>query len=506
MDREYDVVVIGMGPAGAILALGLARAGYRVLALERERFPRYHIGESLTGIAADVISKLGLEKEVEALGALPKPGVKVVGTQAKSEFFVPVARKTWQVRRAEFDDLLLRTALDAGVQHSLATVREVVLEGERVVGVVYDDQATGEVREVRARYVADCTGQSSLLCRLNVAGRRRIAMSGKQIAVFSQFEHAERDPGDMANATCIFYSKQFHWSWFIPVSETATSVGIVIPNQTYRNVGDTPEEVYDWGSKHINPDLTRRVEGCRQIEPVRTIRNFSYSIDPYVGEGWVCVGDAHRFTDPIFSFGVSLAMTEAQAATRLIAGVLSGGHEAEAQRTYVDFCERGQSAVHDLIRYFWTFPSFFGFLTRGSLHEDFKRLFAGDVFGEEPLAALLAMRKSLSEVQLDVEQSSRGEAIARRLREAQDMLAAVRSAYIEYSDDGIRVSFFLRHDDLDALDHLRDFERRLIGEFGREELAIVVYPPSLTHHLFGDDNTTDLHIPGGRRVFLRKAS
>ncbi|MEO1229212.1 MAG: NAD(P)/FAD-dependent oxidoreductase [Myxococcota bacterium] len=503
--KDYDVIVVGMGPAGAVLAIGLARAGYRVLGLERERFPRYHIGESLTGIAADVITKLGLEAEVEALGALPKPGVKVVGTHAKSEFFVPVARKTWQVRRAGFDDLLLRTAIAAGMEHQQGTVRNVLREGERVVGVSFDD-AFGETHRVRARYVADCSGQSSLLCRLNVAGPRRIAMSGKQIAVFSQFEHAERDPGFQGNATCIFYSKQFHWAWFIPVSDTTTSVGCVIPTQTYRSVGDSSEEVFAWGTQHINPELNRRLQGRERVEPVRTIRNFSYSIDPYVGPGWVCVGDAHRFTDPIFSFGVSLAMTEASAAVELIAGMLEGVHETEAQRAYVDFCERGQSAVHDLIRYFWTFPSFFGYLTRGSLHADFQRLFAGDVYGDEPLEALVAMRKSLAEVRVDPEQSSKGEAIARRLRESRDMLEAVRSAYLEYSEDGIRVSLFLRHEDLDALDHLRAFERRLIGEFGREDLAVVAYPPRLAQSLFGADNTTDLHIPGGRRVFLREAS
>lgn len=503
-EREYDVVVIGMGPAGGVLAITLARAGFSVLALERESFPRFHIGESLTGIAADVICQLGLEEEVERLGALAKPGVKVIGADARANFFVPVARKTWQVLRAPFDELLLETAKNSGAHHQRGTVRSVLRDGERVVGVMYDDE-NGRAREARCRYVADCSGQSSLLSRLDVAGPRKIAMSGKQIAIFSQFEHAERDP-ELTDSTYIFYSKQSHWAWFIPVTETVTSVGVVIPVQTYREVGDDATEVYEWGVEHINPDLHRRLAGRARVEQVRTIRNFSYSIDPYVGPGWVCVGDAHRFTDPIFSFGVSLAMTEAQAAARLIQKVLEGGHEAEGQRHFVDFCERGQSAFHDLIRYFWTFPSFFGFLTRGSLREDFQRLFAGDVYGDQPMPALDSMRKSLAEVQVNMEQSSRGEAIARRLREAEHTLEGVRSAYLEYPEEGIRVSFFLRSEDLDTMNHLRDFERRLVGEFGREDLAVVAYTPTLTRQLFGEDSTTDLHIQGGRRVFLRRAA
>ena len=185
---HVDVAVIGMGPGGATIATYLRQAGLTVAAIERERFPRYHVGESLTGTAADVIRELGLEAEMDRIAAQRKPGVKVVGTDARSEFFVPTLRPTWQVRRAEFDEVLFRHALDAGVELHRGTARRVIKEGERVVGVLYEpERGHHEVREIRCKVLVDASGQSGILSKQGVAGRRRVDAFGRQVAVFSQF-------------------------------------------------------------------------------------------------------------------------------------------------------------------------------------------------------------------------------------------------------------------------------------------------------------------------------
>src|SRR5262245_22734662 len=134
---DFDVVIIGCGPGGTTLAAYLARAGLSVLALEKEPFPRYHIGESLTGMAATVLQDFGLDAEMDRRQFPRKGGVKVIGREAKNEFFVPVLVPTWQVRRDEFDQLLLDNALQHGVTHRYGTVRDLLWDGERVVGVRY---------------------------------------------------------------------------------------------------------------------------------------------------------------------------------------------------------------------------------------------------------------------------------------------------------------------------------------------------------------------------------
>lgn len=135
--EHFDVVTIGCGPAGAVLASFLARAGLSVLALEKEHFPRYHIGESLTGMAAAIIDDLELAEAMNQRQFPIKGGVKVIGKDAKSEFFVPVLQDTWQVRRDEFDQILLDAALKHGVTHRAGTVKKILRDGDKVTGVSY---------------------------------------------------------------------------------------------------------------------------------------------------------------------------------------------------------------------------------------------------------------------------------------------------------------------------------------------------------------------------------
>ena len=477
---HYDVIVIGAGPAGSATAMILAEQGRSVLLLEKETFPRYHVGESLTGTAGDFIARYGLLDKMAELDFPSKPGVRVIGREAKNEFFVPVLRPTWQVRRAEFDHLLLQRAIEAGADYHLATAKHVEREGERVVGLVLETPE-GERHRVRCTMMVDGSGESVFLSRQEVAGPRRVAAFNRQIAMYTQFEGVVPDAGEYCNSTVIFYRDTYHWSWLIPVSSTVVSIGVVLPTSTYKKRGDTVESAYAWGLNNLNPQLTERTRDVKQVEGMHVTRNYSYRVNPFVGPGWLCVGDSHCFTDPIFSFGVSFSLTEAQQAAKTILEILDNPSvELELLEGYAHFCSTGQERGSDLIRYFWKFPAFFAFMTRNQFAEDFTKLLAGDVFSADPLGASVEMKFSLDNSPVvDQVPEGRGREIARRIYQRFDFFQGVDAAFIEPSESGVKIFFILTEDDIDLYDSLYDFEEQLVEDFGRNSLAVFSFTPDL---------------------------
>lgn len=471
---SFDVVVVGAGPAGAVTAAFLRDKGLSVLLLERERFPRFHVGESLTGTAGDLLTSLGLDDTMEALDFVPKPGVKVYGRGAKSEFYVPVLRPTWQVRRAEFDDVLLDVAKSRGAVYRLGSVKRVLSDDDgRVRGVAYvprDDES--QLVEVDAKVVVDASGQHAFLSTQGIAGHRQVEAFNRQIAVFSHYEGVEREPSDNGSATVILYGDTLHWAWMIPISSTTVSIGVVLPTTTYKRHGATPQEVMDWGLAQLHPELTRRTKDATQMEPVRANRNYSYKVEPFAGPGWLCVGDSHRFSDPIFSFGVSFAMTEAKVAADAIAEAIEHGDDVERFARYEAWSTSGHEVAFDLIRYFWKFPGFFAFMTRGKHAHDVIRLLAGDCFDGE-IEATRAMRESLRDAaSLEAIPDGPARKIAERVHERYDFFQGVEAALLDVDDDGVRLSFVMSDDDGDMSDSLRDFEAALMEDFGPNRLAI----------------------------------
>ncbi|WP_394846460.1 tryptophan 7-halogenase [Pendulispora brunnea] len=476
MNRRYDAVVIGGGPGGAVASYFLRQHGLSVLMLERTPFPRYRIGESLTGVTGDFIRELGLVEKMGEHRFPPKSGVKVLGREAKNEFFIPVPRPTWQVLRSAFDGIVLERAQEAGAELRHGTVTAVLRDGDRITGVRYRVFESDEELEIECRAVIDASGHSAVLSKLGLAGRRRVDAFGRQIAVFSQYHRPIRDPGAMGDNTFIFYSKQYHWAWFIPLSPDVVSVGVVMPVTTYKERGDSPEAVLQWGLENVNPDLSRRVRDARQVEQVRFIRNYSYRIEPFAGNGWFCVGDAHRFTDPIFSFGVSLTMLEAKAAAAAVAEGLRTGDFREPVANYVAYSDVGQNAIYDFIRYFWKYPAFFGIQSQGRMRKSIISLFAVECHNEEVQLMLKEMRRSLYTMQAEQLPGERLRAIGERALARFTDFQGIDAIYVAERDTGIHLSFYLDESTDDVRESLADFERELDADFGKDRVITAKWP------------------------------
>jgi flavin-dependent dehydrogenase len=394
----YDVIIVGTGPGGAAAGAYLAKQGLSVLAVEKEDFPRFHIGESLTGSAGEVIRELALEEAMADHDYPAKPGVTVIGRLAKNEFFVPVLNATWQVRRSTFDQLVRNRAVDNGLTLLSARALGVERDGDVITGLRVAPSDGGGERVIGCRVFLDASGQATFLSKQGLAGRPRLDVFDGQIAFFTHFEVVPRDPGPFANNTTIFYSERHHWAWMIPISPTVDSFGIVLPKQTVDKVASSPDEALKWGIANINPEIARRLEGARQVEKVRACKDYSYRIDPYVGPNWACIGDAHRFLDPIFSFGVSFAMMEAR---QIALGLAECRNADDIESMFLDYArwsDTGQNIAHDLIRYFWKFPVFFGYqMQNATLRNEVIQLFGGACFHPENMRVPELFREALGE-------------------------------------------------------------------------------------------------------------
>jgi flavin-dependent dehydrogenase len=245
---KTDVVIVGGGPAGAASALFLQRQGIQALIVEQEPFPRYHIGESLTGAAGKVLRDLGLEDEMARRAYPTKHGVKVFGQSARISWFVPVTGRdenwklfpwnTWQVRRSDFDQLLLDRAVAGGSPIVRGRAVGVLLADDGTVTGIQVQMADGGLQPIHSELVMDCSGQATWLAGLGASPVQCLGSYDKQIAIFSQVADAVRTDGGTREThpdnTLIFYQKKYHWAWFIPLDRQVISVGVVVPAAYFR--------------------------------------------------------------------------------------------------------------------------------------------------------------------------------------------------------------------------------------------------------------------------------
>jgi FAD-dependent halogenase len=393
MAAAPDVVVVGGGPAGSVAATLLADAGHRVLVLERERFPRYHIGESLLSATLPILDAIGATPAIERHGFLQKPGGTFVwGRQQEPWSFLfredPGGRPhAYQVIRAEFDQLLLDNArahgADVREEHAVVAVES---DGERPV--VRTRDVHGAELRLAPRFVVDASGQAALIGRARQL--RRFDEFFKNLAIFGYFRGAERLPGELANH---ILSAAFAdgWFWYIPLHDGTMSVGAVVDARHWRDVaGADPEGTYR-GLVARCSAVADRLARATLVSPVRIIRDYSYTSTRFGGPGFLLAGDAACFIDPVFSTGVHLACLAGFLGARTVDAILAGTAPEEeavdrfeaayrgAFERYLRFLYFFYDHNEDPDSYFWTARRVLSHApTDLSLREAFVRLISGN--------------------------------------------------------------------------------------------------------------------------------
>ena len=330
-ERSWDVIVIGGGPAGSTTAALTAMQGRRVLLLEKERFPRFRIGESFMPATYWSFEALGLLDKLRSSDFQRKHSVQFYlkdGRATAPFFFSEVdpreSSSTWQVDRGEFDTLMLGHAAEKGVRVvQEALVHEVLFEQDRAVGVRATLPGEGELR-LEAPVTVDATGQAALLSQSMKLKQYDAKL--KNAAIFTRFDGAVRDPGVHEGATLVIHTdNEKAWFWYIPLAGGVVSVGVVGPmDYLIKGRSGDPQRVFDEEVARC-PGLKPRLANARQSAGLRVLRDFSYISKQIAGDGWLLVGDAFGFLDPIYSSGVLLALKGGEMASESIAAAFESG-------------------------------------------------------------------------------------------------------------------------------------------------------------------------------------
>lgn len=412
-EKTVDLAIIGAGPGGSAAAIEAAMAGLKVALIEREQFPRFHIGESLTGEVARIVTEWGLAPEMNAAGHTLKHGTRVYGS-GENSFYIPVVgivdgertdKVSWQVNRSKFDEMLLNKAVAEGVEIIRGSAAEVLTDDDGAVcgvTVLSDDG----VLALRSRHLVDASGMARFMQRQGFTGEVSRGNYARQIAYFVHLRGVDRGEGTEEETTRIYYAGLNHWSWLIPVGPDVTSLGIVSSTEYFKSCGETPGDFVRREMKELHPELAHRLRDAElEFEP-KASHNYSYEVADYTGPGWTAIGDAHRFIDPIFSLGVNAAVVEGVEAARTCAKALADDLSPQQAwerhgRKFESWADDGQQLIQDLLDGFWGNPIGFGYLAHRKHHDDIVDIFSGRIYGlTEVSPGLAALRRLAQSVTL----------------------------------------------------------------------------------------------------------
>lgn len=402
------VIVIGGGPSGSTVSTLIAQKGYRVQLFEREKFPRYHIGESLIPETYWVLERLNMLPKMKRSHFVKKFSVQFVTSKGKlSEPFYFMDNKphecsqTWQVERAEFDQMMLDNAREHGVDvHEETRVLDILFEGQRAVGVKIADK-DGNERIVRADVVVDAAGQSCLI--QDRFGLREWDPVLKKAAVWTYWKGAYRDTGRDEGATIVMQTEgKEGWFWYIPLHDNKISVGVVAPyDYLFQNRASKDLEKVYFEEVAKCPSLTPRIANAERAAPFRAAKEYSYRSKEVAGDGWVLVGDAFGFLDPLYSSGVLLALKSGSlAADAICEGLAKGDTSAATLGAWGPGFIAGMDRMRRLVCEYYDGFSFGRFVKQNPhLKGHLTDLLIGDLFTDkvdDVIAPMNAMRAEMN--------------------------------------------------------------------------------------------------------------
>jgi flavin-dependent dehydrogenase len=335
-NNTTDVIVIGGGPAGSTCSTLLAQHGLRVKLFERERFPRFHIGESLIPETYWVLQRLKMLDKMKASHFVKKYSVQFVNAQGKlsAPFYFwdnkpHECSQTWQVVRSEFDLMMLRNAAEQGVDvHEATRVLDVLFDADRAVGVRLQKE-DGTTEDVHARVVVDASGQSTML-----QNRFKLRMWDPVLnkgAIWTYWRGAYRDTGRDEGATLVIQTPNKQgWWWYIPQHNDQVSLGVVAPfDYLFKGRGSHEQTYHE--EVELCPEVKKRIASAKQITGYFATKDYSYRSKQVAGDGWVLIGDAFGFLDPLYSSGVLLALKSGELAADAIAEGIAKNDVSAAQ-------------------------------------------------------------------------------------------------------------------------------------------------------------------------------
>ena len=392
---NYDTVIIGAGPAGSAAAALLAEQGLRVVALEREKFPRYHIGESLLPFTFQPLQRLGLLDKMRQSAFVKKYSVQFVSPNGKasqpfyfSTRYAPEVAQTWQVLRSEFDLMLMENARAKGAKVLEETTVKELIQEDGVTRGVRAQSKNGDLLEFRAPMTLDCSGREAIApTRLN--WRIREPRLNK-VAVWTYYRGALRDEGMDGGATTVAYVPEKGWFWYIPQHRDMISVGVVAEGKYLTRDGvRTPKDIFNREIEQ-NAWIQQHLACGKQEGPHYITSEFSWRSRYCAADGLLLAGDAFGFLDPVFSSGVMLALKSGMAA----ADAIKAAHDAQdfsASRftEYTRLIREGLENMRKLVYAFYDpnfsfrkltnkYPDLTGDITdclSGDVNKDFSRLY-----------------------------------------------------------------------------------------------------------------------------------